>query len=293
MFLIGYLQDNSGMYLLFVTLVGLVVGSFLNVVVHRLPIMMQRDWREQCRDLISNGGAPAEPEERYDLASPGSRCPSCGIRIRPLQNIPVLSYVALRGRCAKCGWRIPIRYPAVEALAGAMSLVVAWQFGVSVQTLAVLLLTWSLIALSFIDLDTQLLPDSITLPMLWAGLAFNLFSVVVPLWDAVVGAMCGYGILWIVYQAFRLLTGKEGMGYGDFKLLAMLGAWAGWQSLPLTILLSSVLGAIVGVSLMAFRGQGREVPIPFGPYLALAGWISLIWGDRIISWYLGSGVYGS
>jgi leader peptidase (prepilin peptidase)/N-methyltransferase len=293
MFLIDYLRDNPGMYLLFVALVGLVVGSFLNVVVHRLPIMMQRDWRAQCREFISDGEAPAEPGERFDLASPGSRCPSCGTQIRPLHNIPVLSYLLLRGRCAACGWRIPFRYPALETLAGAMSLVVAWQFGVSVQTLALLLLTWSLIALSFIDLDTELLPDSITLPMLWAGLAFNLFAVVVPLWDAVVGAMCGYGILWIVYQAFRLLTGKEGMGYGDFKLLAMLGAWAGWQSLPLTILLSSVLGAIVGVSLMAFKGQGREVPIPFGPYLALAGWISLIWGERIIAWYLRTGAHVS
>lgn len=289
MLLIDYLRDNTGMYLLFVTLVGLVVGSFLNVVVHRLPVMMQREWREQCREFLPDGDSTAEPEERFDLATPGSRCPSCGNRIRALQNIPVLSYLLLRGRCASCGWRIPLRYPAVEALAGAMSLVVAWQFGVSVQTVAVLLFTWSLIALSFIDLDTQLLPDSITLPMLWAGLAFNLFAVMVPLWDAVVGAMCGYGILWTVYQAFRLLTGKEGMGFGDFKLLAMLGAWAGWQSLPLTILLSSVLGAIVGVSLMAFKGQNREVPIPFGPYLAVAGWISLIWGDRIMAWYLGTG----
>ncbi|HSS65161.1 MAG TPA: A24 family peptidase [Gammaproteobacteria bacterium] len=281
------------MFLLFVALVGLVVGSFLNVVVHRLPIMMQRDWREQCREYVSDENPTAEPGDRYDLASPGSRCPSCGHPIRALENIPVLSYLALRGRCAACGWRIPLRYPAVEALAGLMSLVVAWKFGVSMQTLAVLLLTWSLIALSFIDLDTQLLPDSITLPVLWAGLAFNLFAVVVPLWDAVVGAMCGYGILWIVYQAFRLLTGKEGMGYGDFKLLAMLGAWGGWQSLPLTILLSSVLGALVGISLMAFKGQSREVPIPFGPYLALAGWISLIWGDRIIAWYLGNGAHAS
>lgn len=289
MFLIEYLRDNPGMFLLFVTLVGLVVGSFLNVVVHRLPIMMEREWREQCRDLIADGVPSGERTERYDLASPGSRCPSCGSRIRPLHNIPVLSYLVLRGRCAACGWRIPLRYPAVEILAGAMSLVVAWQFGVSVQTLAVMLLTWSLIALSFIDLDTQLLPDSITMPILWAGLAFNLFAVVVPLRDAVIGAMCGYGILWIVYQAFRMLTGKEGMGFGDFKLLAMLGAWAGWQSLPLTILLSSVLGAIVGVSLMAFKGQDREVPIPFGPYLALAGWISLIWGDQVIAWYLGNG----
>ncbi len=283
------LQAYPVVFYLFIAFLGLVIGSFLNVVVHRVPIMMERDWREQCRELFSGDVASSEPEERFDLASPGSRCPSCGHLIRPLENIPVLSYVALRGRCSACGWRIPLRYPAVEALTCALSLAVAFQFGVSVQTLAVLLLTWSLVALSFIDLDTQLLPDSITLPMLWAGLAFNLFAVVAPLWDAVVGAICGYGILWIVYQVFRLLTGKEGMGFGDFKLLAMLGAWAGWQSLPLTILLSSVLGAIVGISLMAFKGQGREVPIPFGPYLALAGWISVMWGDRIIALYLGTG----
>ncbi len=293
MFIIEYFQINPGTFFLSVTVLGLIIGSFLNVVVHRLPVMMERDWREQCRDFVTGGNPPPEPDERYDLVSPGSRCPSCGQRIRPLQNIPLLSYLVLRGRCAACGWRIPLRYPVVELLTGVMSLAVAWKFGLSVQTLAVLLFTWSLIALSFIDLDTQLLPDSITLPMLWAGLAFNLFAVVVPLWDAVVGAICGYGILWIVYQAFRLLTGKEGMGFGDFKLLAMLGAWAGWQSLPLTILLSSVLGAIVGVSLMAFKGQSREVPIPFGPYLALAGWVSLIWGDRIIAFYLGTGAAAS
>lgn len=288
MFVFDTLRDYPVLFFSFVAFLGLVVGSFLNVVVHRLPIMMERDWRQQCRDFVSVGDQPVETD-RFDLASPGSRCPSCGTRIRYIHNIPVLSYLLLKGRCASCGWRIPIRYPAVEALTGAMSLVVAWQFGVSVQTLAVLLFTWSLIALSFIDLDTQLLPDSITLPALWVGLAFNLFAVMVPLWDAVVGAMCGYGVLWIVYQAFRLLTGKEGMGFGDFKLLAMLGAWAGWQSLPLTILISSVLGAAVGISLMAFKGQDREVPIPFGPYLALAGWVSLIWGDRIIAWYLGTG----
>ncbi len=283
------LQAYPVVFYLFIAFLGLVVGSFLNVVVHRLPIMMQRDWREQCRELLPEGGPPVEPVERFDLASPGSRCPSCGHRIRALENIPVLSYLALRGRCSACGHRISLRYPMVELLSCAMSLVVAWRFGVSIQTVAVLLFTWPLIALSFIDLDTQLLPDSITLPVLWLGLGFNLFTVIVPLWDAVVGAMCGYGILWIVYQAFRLLTGKEGMGFGDFKLLAMLGAWAGWQSLPLTILISSILGAVVGISLMAFKGQDREVPIPFGPYLALAGWVSLLWGDRIISWYLGSG----
>ena len=289
MFVIETLRDYPVLFFSSVAFLGLVIGSFLNVVVHRLPVMMERDWREQCKAYISGAEPSTASEPRYDLASPPSSCPSCGRRIRPLENIPVLSYLALRGRCAGCGIRISLRYPAVEMLTCAMSLIVAWHFGVSVQTLAVLLFTWALIALTFIDLDTQLLPDSITLPMLWAGLAFNLFDVIVPLWDAVVGAMCGYGVLWFVYQAFRLLTGKEGMGFGDFKLLAMLGAWAGWQSLPLTILISSVLGAAVGISLIVLKGQSREIPIPFGPYLALAGWVSLMWGDRIIAAYLGTG----
>lgn len=288
MYLIEYLRDTPSLLYASATVLGLIIGSFLNVVIYRLPMMMERDWREQCKDFVAGGEPETGPEERYDLVSPGSRCPSCGQRIRPIENIPVLSYLVLGGRCAACGWKIPIRYPAVEALTGVMTLVVVWHFGMTVQAFAALLFTWSLIALSFIDLDTQLLPDSITLPMLWLGLGFNLFAVMVPLWDAVVGAMCGYGILWVVYQAFRLLTGKEGMGFGDFKLLAMLGAWAGWQSLPLTILISSVLGAVVGIAMIAFKGHGREVPIPFGPYLALAGWISLLWGERIVAAYLGT-----
>ncbi len=286
MHLIEYLRANPGVFLLFSTLLGLVIGSFLNVVIHRLPVMMERDWRGQCRELLGGDEATPEKTDAYDLVRPRSQCPSCGTQIRAVDNIPVLSYLLLHGRCAACGWHIPFRYPAVEILTGVLSLAVAWRFGLSVHMISALFFTWSLIALSFIDLDTQLLPDTITLPMLWAGLAFNLFGIHATLWDAVVGAMCGYGILWGVYQAFRLLTGKEGMGFGDFKLLAMLGAWTGWQNLPLIILLSSVLGAVVGIAMMLTKGHDREVPIPFGPYLAAAGWIGLMWGSDILQAYL-------
>ncbi|MDX1512734.1 MAG: A24 family peptidase [Gammaproteobacteria bacterium] len=289
MYVIEYLRENPDLFLIFVALLGLALGSFLNVVVYRLPQMMERDWRSQCDELLGRRQDPETTDSRFNLISPRSSCPSCGHRIRAVENIPVLSYLFLRGRCAACDWRIPLRYPAVEALTAVLSMAVAWRFGVSVETVAGLFLTWGLIALCFIDLDTQLLPDAITLPVLWAGLAFNLFHVHAPLWDAVVGAICGYGILWIVYQAFRLLTGKEGMGFGDFKLLAALGAWLGWQQLPLIILLSSVLGAMVGLALMLAKGHRRDVPIPFGPYLATAGWIAMIWGDEIIGAYLSYG----
>ncbi|HEX9584268.1 MAG TPA: A24 family peptidase [Gammaproteobacteria bacterium] len=277
------------MFLSFVTFVGLAVGSFLNVVIYRLPQMMEREWRHQCRELLNQEDAQAHTEAQLTLVRPRSRCPSCGQQIRAIENIPVLSYLMLHGRCSSCGWNIPLRYPAVELLTGLLSLAVAWRYGLSIETLAGLLMTWSLVALCFIDLDTQLLPDAITLPALWTGLAFNLFNVHALLWDAVVGVICGYGILWIVYQAFRLLTGKEGMGFGDFKLLAALGAWLGWQHLPLIILLSSILGALVGITMMLAKGHHRDAPIPFGPYLAAAGWIALIWGDEIIAAYLGFG----
>jgi leader peptidase (prepilin peptidase)/N-methyltransferase len=286
MHVIEYLRANPAVFLLFITLLGLVIGSFLNVVIHRLPVIMERDWRGQCKELLGGDESPPEKTEPYDLVRPRSQCPSCGTQVRAADNIPVLSYLLLHGRCAACGWHIPVRYPAVEILTGVFSLAVAWRFGVSVHTISALFFTWSLIALSFIDLDTQLLPDAITLPMLWAGLTFNLFGIHATLWDAVVGAICGYGILWGVYQAFRLLTGKEGMGFGDFKLLAMLGAWMGWQHLPLIILFSSVLGAVVGIAMMLTKGHDREVPIPFGPYLAAAGWIGLMWGGDILQAYL-------
>lgn len=289
MYVIDFLRANPYVFLSFVTFVGLAVGSFLNVVIYRLPQMMEREWRHQCSELLKQEDAQTHPGPQLTLVRPRSRCPSCGQQIRAIENIPVLSYLMLHGRCASCGWNIPLRYPAVELLTGLLSLAVAWRYGLSIETLAGLLMTWSLVALCFIDLDTQLLPDAITLPALWTGLAFNLFNVHALLWDAVVGVICGYGILWTVYQAFRLLTGKEGMGFGDFKLLAALGAWLGWQHLPLIILLSSILGALTGITMMLAKGHDRDVPIPFGPFLAAAGWIALIWGDEIIAAYLGFG----
>ena len=287
MYVIEFLRANPYAFLSFVAFVGLAVGSFLNVVVYRLPQMMERDWRHQCRELLGQEDEPENADSHVSLVRPRSRCPSCGKQIPAIENIPVLSYLMLHGKCSSCQWHIPLRYPAVELLTCLLSLAVAWRYGLSIETLAGLFMTWALIALSFIDLDTQLLPDAITLPTLWAGLTFNLFNVHALLWDAVLGAVCGYGILWVVYQAFRLLTGKEGMGFGDFKLLAALGAWLGWQHLPLIILLSSVLGAVAGITMMLAKGHDRDVPIPFGPYLAAAGWISLVWGNEIISAYLG------
>jgi leader peptidase (prepilin peptidase)/N-methyltransferase len=273
-------------FLLLTTLLGLVIGSFLNVVIHRLPIMLERLWQRQCEELgrqpatkTSNGGA-------FNLVYPGSRCQHCHHAIRALENIPVLSFLWLHGKCAACGKAISWRYPAVELLTGILSLAVAWRLGIAPAALAALFLTWALIALAFIDYDRQILPDDITLPLLWAGLLLNVFGVFVPLSSAVIGAAAGYGSLWLVYQAFRLATGKEGMGFGDFKLFAALGAWLGWQQLPLIILLSSLLGAVVGIVFIACFGRDRRLPIPFGPFLCVAGWIALMWGDNITRAYL-------
>lgn len=285
MLVVQYLAANPPVLLTVAALLGLVVGSFLNVVIFRLPKMMERDWRAQCAEL-AGGEAPAKDEPAYNLVVPRSRCPGCGHPISALQNVPVLSYLVLKGRCAACGWRIPLRYPLVELLSALLSLAVVWHFGASVQAAGALLLTWALIALAFIDFDTQLLPDSITLPFLWLGLALNLPGTFAPLPASVVGAIAGYLVLWCVYHLFRLMTGKEGMGFGDFKLLAMFGAWLGWAALPLIILLSSLVGAVVGVTMIALRGHDRNIPIPFGPYLAVAGWIALMWGDRLLAAYL-------
>lgn len=267
-------------------LLGLCIGSFLNVVIHRLPKMMEQEWQTQCAEL--KGEAPLASGESLTLARPRSRCPHCGHTISALENIPLLSYIfILRGKCAGCGQRISPRYPIIEGLTGLLSAYAAWHFGPTWQAAGALLLLWSLIALSAIDLDTQLLPDAITLPLLWLGLLFNLGGTFSDINAAVVGAMAGYLALWSVYWAFKLATGKEGMGYGDFKLLAALGAWLGWQMLPTIILLSSVVGAVVGISLMIFAKHGRNVPIPFGPYLAAAGAIALFWGPQITRNYLG------
>ena len=285
MHLIQYLQQNPAVFLFFCTLVGLAVGSFLNVVAYRLPIMLDRSWRNECKELLELESTDKETE-RFNLSHPHSRCPHCGHRITALENIPVLSYLFLRGRCSECSQSISPRYPVVEAATGILTLVVAWHFGFSWQTAAALPLTWSLIALSLIDFDHQLLPDSIVLPLVWTGLLLSLFSVFSEPQAAIIGAAAGYLSLWGVFQLFKLLTGKEGMGYGDFKLLALFGAWLGWQYLFQVILISSLVGALVGIALIIFRGRDRTIPIPFGPYLATAGWISLLWGEQINHLYL-------
>ena len=263
--------------------VGLAVGSFLNVVIHRLPIMMEREWLAQCAELRGEAAAEAE---RLTLATPRSRCPHCGHSISALENIPLLSYLALRGKCRGCGARISVRYPLVEALTGLLFGFAAWKLGPGAAAAGALVFVAAMVALTFIDFDTQLLPDDITLPLLWAGLLFNAFGVYTDLQTAVFGAVAGYLALWSVYWGFKLATGKEGMGYGDFKLLAAIGAWLGWQMLPLTILLSSFVGAVVGIVLIVLARHGRNVPIPFGPYLAAAGVIALFWGRHLNQVYL-------
>jgi leader peptidase (prepilin peptidase)/N-methyltransferase len=265
------------------TILGLAVGSFLNVVIHRLPKMMEREWRAQCAEMQ---GETIPEEAPFNLATPRSRCPHCGHQLSALENIPLASWLVLRGRCRVCAAPIALRYPLIEAASGALALAAALHFGPGWQALAALLLIWCLLALTAIDLDTQLLPDSITLPLLWAGLLVNVGSGFTDLKSAVIGAAAGYLALWSVYWGFRLATGKEGMGYGDFKLLAALGAWFGWMMLPLIILVSSVVGAIVGIALIAFTRHRRETPIPFGPYLAAAGVIALFKGHELTQLWL-------
>ncbi len=266
-------------------LLGLAVGSFINVVIHRLPKMMERGWLTECAEL--RGEPLPAPAEKLTLATPRSRCPHCGHAITALENIPIFSFLFLRGRCSGCGARISPRYPLVEALSGLLCGYAVWRFGSTWAGMGALLFIWGMIALTFIDFDTQLLPDSITLPLLWAGLLINLGGTFADLKSAVIGAVAGYLSLWAVYWAFKLATGKEGMGYGDFKLLAAIGAWLGWQMLPLTILASSMVGAVVGITLMVAVKHGRSVPIPFGPYLAAAGIIALFWGKPLTQHYLG------
>ncbi len=265
-------------------LFGLLIGSFLNVVIHRLPIMMERDWRLQCAELAAQ---PAPTFEPLSLVSPRSRCPHCGRQVTALENIPILSYLLLQGRCKGCGKPIGLRYPLVEAVSGLLFGLAAWRFGPTLAAAGAMLLVAAMVALTCIDFDTQLLPDDLTLPLLWAGLLINLNGTFATLPNAVIGAAAGYLSLWLVYWLFKLATGKEGMGYGDFKLLAAIGAWLGWQLLPLVILLSSLVGAVVGIALIVLARHGRNVPIPFGPYLATAGVIALFWGEQINQLYLG------
>lgn len=267
-------------------LFGLVIGSFLNVVIYRLPVMLERKWRSQCQEILKPNKKNPDTAKRFDLMVPGSRCPHCAHAITALENIPILSFLWLRGKCSACAKPVSWRYPLVELLTGVLTAMAAWHFGYGIAALAAMVLSWGLIALSFIDFDRQLLPDDITLPLLWAGLLLNVFAVFAPLSSAVIGAAGGYVFLWLVYQIFRLITGKEGMGYGDFKLFAALGAWLGWQNLPLIILLSSLVGALVGIAFILIFGRDRHLPIPFGPFLCVAGWVALLWGDTLTRYYL-------
>lgn len=287
------LLDNPQLYLGTIFVLGLLIGSFLNVVILRLPVMMQRQWQSDCLEFLTEHhprhlkpGEPPEQSGSYNLVTPASRCPHCGHAIRAWENIPILSYLLLRGRCSNCRTPISLRYPVIEFISGLLAVIVAWQLGFSAAAAAAFLLTWVLICLTMIDYDHMFLPDNLVLPMLWLGLLLNSQGLFTDIYSALFGAVAGYLVLWSVYQLFKLLTGKEGMGYGDFKLLAMLGAWLGWQMLPAIILLSSVVGAVVGISLMLFKRHEAGKPIPFGPYLAAAGWIALLWGAQLNQVYL-------
>ena len=285
------LAANPALFAAAAFLFGLAIGSFLNVVIYRLPVILERQWRSQAAELE---GRPAPPQDgRFDLIVPRSRCPACQAQIRGIHNVPILSWIALRGRCASCRAPISVRYPLVELATGAAFAAVAWHFGFGLTAALAFVLTAYLIVLTGIDIDRQLLPDILTIPLLWIGLVASLWHVdgqaapPAALRDAVIGAAAGYAFLWLVYQLFRLATGKEGMGYGDFKLFAAIGAWLGWQMLPLVLMLAAAVGAVVGLAMMAASRLGRGVPIPFGPYLAGAAWIALLWGPDIVSGYLG------
>lgn len=274
--------------LIVVAVFGLCIGSFLNVVIHRLPRMLERGWREQCAELSGETAESSAPPARYNLLVPRSQCPVCGHRIGALENIPVVSYLFLRGHCRACNAAISARYPIVEMLTAALTVAAIVRFGLTPAGIAASVFLWTLVALTFIDFDTQLLPDNLTLPLLWAGLFANIYGAtpLVSLRDAVIGAIAGYLVLWLIYWAFKLIRGKEGMGYGDFKLLAALGAWLGWQMLPLIVLLSSVVGAAIGISLVAFKGRDHQIPLAFGPYLAIAGAVALFFGRPLVALYL-------
>ena len=281
--MVAFFQSYPEFFLGCVFVLGTSVGSFLNVVIYRLPVMMQREWRHGCLEFLEQ---PAQDETgKFNLAVPRSRCGECDHQISALENIPVVSYLILKGKCKNCGTRISIQYPIVEIFTGLISLLVAWHFGVTVQTLAALFFSWCLIAASGIDISHKLLPDNITLPLLWLGILLSFFDVFVDLESSVIGAMAGYMSLWSVFMVFKIITGKEGMGYGDFKLLAVLGAWAGWKLIFIIILTSSVVGAVVGISMIVLKHNDRETQIPFGPYLAGAGWLTLLWGGQLSEFY--------
>jgi len=287
--MLDLLQENSAMLLIFTSLLGLLIGSFLNVVIYRLPVMMERSWTSQCRELLSETPDNTETSEDpvFNLMTPRSRCPHCEHLVSALENIPVISYLILKGKCKNCQANISARYPIIEIVTAVLSVAVVWQLGYSWAAVAGLLFTWSMIVLTMIDFDHQLLPDDITLPLLWFGLLLAIAGIFTDPIDAIIGACVGYLSLWLIFHAFKLITGKEGMGYGDFKLFALFGAWFGWQCLPVILLLSSVVGAAVGIALIVLQGRDKNIPIPFGPYLASAGWIYLLWGEAIIDAYLG------
>lgn len=283
-------ETYPAVFYTFITILGLVVGSFLNVVIYRLPIMMENSWKQEFDDYFNDEDTSTVPQSKeqpvFNLAKPDSTCPHCGHKITPWENIPIISWLILRGKCSNCKSPISIRYPAIEALTGIMSFLVAWQFGINIETLYLLVFVWSLIALTFIDIDKMLLPDQITLPLMWLGLILSTQNTFVDTNSAIWGAALGYLSLWSVYWAFKLLTGKEGMGFGDFKLLAALGAWLGVKSLPLIVILSSLVGAVIGIIQIVLQKHDQRQPIPFGPYLAIAGIIALFFGDEIIQAYI-------
>lgn len=291
--LIELLKQNLTLLVTSIFILGLLVGSFLNVVIYRLPIIFKREWRKDCCNYLEENydakiqfDNTKEPSEPFNLVKPDSTCPSCGHQIRAWENIPVISYILLKAKCSKCKTPISFRYPFIELLSAILAAACAWHFGFSLTGFSAILLTWALISLAFIDLDTQYLPDQITLPLLWLGLLLNLNHTFTDINSALIGAIAGYLALWTVHHSFKLITKKEGMGYGDFKLLALLGAWMGWQFLPAIIIISSLVGSITGISLILFKKHQREIPIPFGPYLAIAGWIVLLWGTQINQTYL-------
>ncbi len=273
------------MFLTYSFIIGAFIGSFLNVVIHRIPVMLERQWKSECQELLTpDANIPTLP--KYNLSVPRSHCPACNHQVKAIENIPIISFLFLKGKCSSCGIKISSQYPFVELLTALFTTFIVWKFGFSLQALGGVFFTWFLIALSGIDIKTQLLPDNLTFPFLWLGIIFNLFSTYTDLTSSVLGAIFGYLALWSVFHLFKLVTGKEGMGYGDFKLLAALGAWLGWQSLPLIILLSSAVGAIIGIFMIVSKLQERSQPIPFGPYLAIAGWIAMLYGEQLIALYL-------
>lgn len=279
--LLSYLAGNLPLLLIYSFLIGSFLGSFINVVIHRVPLILERQWKTDCQELLALNSNHAT-HSKYNLCVPRSHCPACKHQVKAIENIPIISYLFLKGKCSSCGIKISPQYPLVELFTAILTTFVVWKFGFSIQSLGAAVFTWCLIALSGIDIKTQLLPDNMTLPLLWLGIVLNIFSTYTDLTSSVLGAIFGYVSLWLVFHLFKLVTGKEGMGYGDFKLLAALGAWLGWQSLPLIILLSSVVGATIGITMILTKLQERAKPIPFGPYLALAGWIAMLYGEQLM-----------